>query len=314
MYFFPMSVHHLKPKVLNQPYIQGVHRVNQFLLGLPFFRGAGRIMQLLRNSLPAPGPDPLLLPTRWGFTLLFQPGTDPEGLEELIYRAGVYEMGTMLLMKKWIREGDFVLDIGANIGWMSLWMGRLTGNGGVVWAFEPHPDLFPRLKENIRFNDMKQIIPQACALGRKKESALLFDNPHINRGGASLIDSSAGENQAREVKVFPLDDWASRFPKAPRLIKIDVEGWELEVLKGAETILQSSDQPILILEYSLERPAHQEENELRAFLLGHGYSIWHQKRGKERWSRLVRINAGDPFPEHDNLICLPARETGGVND
>jgi FkbM family methyltransferase len=304
---FPMDNDQAQPKVLNHPYIQGIHRLIQFFLRMPAFRGSGIIMGGLQKRLSAPAQGPLILPTHWGFRIKIRPSSDPQGLEERIYRTGVYELGTMLQLKSLIRPGDFLIDVGANIGWMSLWMARQTERRGQVWAFEPHPGILPDLQENISLNAFSQIRLFSVALGSASNRMTLFDNPHINRGGASLIDSAEKANTSHLVKTRTLDSYIQEMPKAPRLIKIDVEGWELEVLKGAVELLKAPQPPVLVLEYSLERPAHPGEDELRNFLTEQGYSIWHQKHGKERWSPLVQIKPGDPFPEHDNLFCFPQK-------
>jgi hypothetical protein len=107
-----------------------------------------------------------------------------------------------------------------------------------------------------------------------------------------------------EIDIFCLD---SIFPKEfyPKVIKIDVEGFEMEVLKGAKNLIQRKH-PILIIEFSENREnTHNSASEMADFIGSLGkYRFFKLKGGKERKSKLVEITAEDEFPAHDNVICI----------
>jgi hypothetical protein len=92
----------------------------------------------------------------------------------------------------------------------------------------------------------------------------------------------------------------------PTMIKIDVEGFELEVLKGAQNILKKY-KPILIIEFSEDRDnVHTSSAEIVDFIRSHArYSLFKLAGGKERKSKLVEILSYEDLPKHDNVICIP---------
>lgn len=293
-----------KTKILNQWYFIGIHWIVQKILSFRTIRGLGALATFFQTLLPNPGPGKYLLETKWGVTVGFFPDLDPVGLESRLYRTGIYEMGVIRQLENWVQPGDFLIDAGANIGWLSLHMAALTGRKGQVWAFEPHPLMHQILLENISLNPHLVIKPFHKGLGHTFSESVLFENPHINRGGASFINSS-GESTGWPVSLIPLDSLVPEFPQSPALLKIDVEGWELEVLKGANQILAAAHRPKLIIEYSLERPATQKETELFDFLQAKRYSVWKLSNGKERRGELVPVKTPGDLPIHDNLFCWP---------
>ena len=89
-------------------------------------------------------------------------------------------------------------------------------------------------------------------------------------------------------------------------IKIDVEGWELEVLKGAANTLSGPTAPICIIEYSTLHPTYGGDTQDIYTLLceNNSYRIFCLKRGKEKPSRLLEIEDKENLPKHDNLFCF----------
>jgi FkbM family methyltransferase len=126
--------------------------------------------------------------------------------------------------------GAVALDVGANVGAYALAMGMWVGPGGRVFAFEPAPEAFHGLTRHVALNGLGGVVTpvRAAAAGRS--------------GTATLsVDGASGANRLQcggvQVAAITLDDFCARENVAPALIKIDVEGAELEVLRGArETI------------------------------------------------------------------------------
>ena len=152
-------------------------------------------------------------------------------------------------------------------------------------------------------NQLKNIVVGDFALGSVDGKTKIFENWQVNRGGASLLVKSE-QSASFEIDIFCLD---SVFPKEfhPKVIKIDVEGFEMEVLKGAKNLIQSV-KPILIIEFSEKREnMHASASEMAEFIRSLGkYRFFKLKGGKERKSKLVEIISVEEFPEHDNVICI----------
>lgn len=128
-----------------------------------------------------------------------------------------------------LEPGDFVIDVGANIGTVSLAIASRVGAKGKVYSFEPHPKIYSFLVDNINLNGFKQIIPHNKALGSKAGTVYLSDHSDDSQ---NTVESSGHIS----VKLDTLDNVV---PEEPiKLIKIDVEGYEGEVLMGASNILR----------------------------------------------------------------------------
>jgi hypothetical protein len=91
----------------------------------------------------------------------------------------------------------------------------------------------------------------------------------------------------------------------PKMIKIDVEGFEFQVLKGAANTIKIC-KPILIIEFSVSRDNQYDPFEMIDFIESFGfYEIFKLSGTKERKSKLIRINSREEFPNHDNVFCIP---------
>jgi FkbM family methyltransferase len=228
------------------------------------------------------------------------------GLETAIYHDGTYEAGTLDVSLRSLRPGDTFLDVGANIGLMSLAAGRAVGASGRVLAFEPVPGIYALLQQNVALNQSRNISALQLALGSCEEQRLIYDHEEINRGSASLVkpdDSRDGE----VVPVTTLDAFmAEHHLKSLRMVKIDVEGWELEVLRGGRGELSSHQAPILCIEYSdRHRIANGELLDIYRFVQSvNEYRIYRLPKGKDHPSKLRQIPPGSP--RHDNILLPPS--------
>ena len=280
------------------------HRLISFLRDLDL-RGIRRLsVDLPRILLPDPkSTGPHILQTIHGFKMKIDPSRD-SGVELSLFQTGTYEKGTLHLLRKFLQAGDTFIDVGANIGLMSVFAAGCVGEKGRVIAFEAHPETFEWLKDNIAINHINCIETRGYALGDENTTALIYDNWDINRGGASLVVKQA-DAIGHEVDVKVLDEVLPA-GIVPKVIKVDVEGFELQVLKGAkQTILQHK--PILIVEYSVHRDNRYEDTELIDYIESFGcYKLFKLSGTKERKSKLIEIRTREELPEHDNIVCLPS--------
>jgi FkbM family methyltransferase len=137
-------------------------------------------------------------------------------------------------LKKYLKAGDNVIDVGSNIGTLTLTAASLVGEKGKVVSIEPHPRTFGLFSKNIGLNRFKNIKSLNIAVG-EKEGHVNFSSKKsddLNR----VLQSSGGI----KVPILRLDEVVDRELKIA-LLKIDVEGYEKFVISGAEKVLKNID-------------------------------------------------------------------------
>jgi FkbM family methyltransferase len=206
-----------------------------------------------------------------------------------------------------LKENDFFIDIGSNIGLMSLHAAKILGGSGRVLSFEPQPSTYDILRKNIKLNHFANIEAVNIAIGSTNGTVDIYDNMEINRGSASLIKPNHTES-SNQISIKSLDKYLEehRINCNINCIKIDVEGWELEVLKGANKTLSGLNAPICIIECSTLHPTYGgARQDIYTFLRNaNSYRIFRLARGKEIPSKLIEIGHKEDLPKHDNLFCL----------
>jgi FkbM family methyltransferase len=162
-----------------------------------------------------------------------------------LHRAGLMGKEEAELLKKLVRPGMQILDVGANIGLYTVLLSRLTGAVGRVFAFEPEPHLFGILCENCGTNGANNVTPFQCAAGEANRRAA-FQRATFNSGDNRLGASKSGA-ESIEVEVARLDDVLP--VRTVDFIKLDVQGHELSALRGMEQLLASSPDVRVLFEF-----------------------------------------------------------------
>ncbi len=181
------------------------------------------------------------------------------------------------LLFKFVQPGMTAIDIGANIGATTLNLAKKVGSHGKVFSFEPSPYNFSQASINISLNNFSNIVLINQGLGNKKTTANLYNVNTNNRGMQRLLKDSAENNlyDKTEVEIDTLDTSMQKYNVTnPSIIKIDVEGYELNVLKGGiETIKKYK--PALFIELDDNNLKEQGSNagDLIQFLLALEYKI-----------------------------------------
>ena len=159
--------------------------------------------------------------------------------------SGIYERDNLKLLAALVRPETVYFDVGANIGWTVLNLANIA-KYGKVFGFEPDPFNFDRCQENLLQNNKFNCEVFPLGLGAKTGSVSMEVRTPSNRGGNRIAVSHTANN--REVKIVCLDEFEPIHKlSAIDLIKMDVEGYELNVLQGAKTLLQKH-KPILFIE------------------------------------------------------------------
>ena len=179
-----------------------------------------------------------------------------------------------------VEPGDVVVDVGAHVGRHTIPMARAVGDGGEVVAFEPLPNLWGRLSEEIQRNDVESIVTlHHCALsdaGGNSEFLYVEDSPGLS--GLKERTSHAGHEISRiNVEVKRLDEVVPEGKKIS-FIKVDAEGADFFILRGARRIL-SVDRPFIVFESGRINafPAKSydySEQEFHAFFDEIGYVLY----------------------------------------
>ncbi len=208
----------------------------------------------------------------WGFRMRAR--TFDRGLYLWMHRCGFMGAAERAAISRLVGPGMLVVDAGANLGLYSLLMSRLVGPTGRVVAFEPDPDLFALLKENCIANGATNVECNPLALGSKPDRMQLH-RPTLNSGDNHLGSrGNAAFRSSVAVDVATLD---SLMPGIrPDFIKVDVQGWELHVLRGMEGTLRAAENVGIFLEICpkwLRRAGESPEN-LYRYVRGLGFTFF----------------------------------------
>jgi len=169
----------------------------------------------------------------------YLPGRETDHIQRMIAeQRAFYEIELLEAIEDFIHEGDLVLDVGAHVGNHSLFFASQCGAD--VIAFEANEETRALLERQVELNDFaSRISVRACAVGRTGRGRLI-PGPESNSGKSRVSVDEQGA-----IPIVALDE--VELPRPPRLLKIDVEGMELDVLEGARTLL-SEHHPLLAVE------------------------------------------------------------------
>jgi FkbM family methyltransferase len=160
-----------------------------------------------------------------------------------------------------------VYDIGANVGFFSVLLARLVGPNGQVYSFEPSPANARQILYNARLNGFANIHVDVAAVGQSDGKAAFRLTDFSTTGKLESVGTVDVQTDAIAARMRQLDGMVSRGDiPSPALVKMDVEGAEIEVLKGANELLQTA-RPILLIEL------HNTHEEVGAILARHNYSV-----------------------------------------
>jgi FkbM family methyltransferase len=242
-----------------------------------------------------------------------------EGIDLTIYLAGAFELDTLSALKRLVKEGDTVLDVGANIGAHTLHLARLVGPNGRVIAFEPTDFAVAKLRANLRANpDLESRVAVHQAFLVAEGGAAFADTvPSSWPVDGSVPDDlrlgSCGMRVAGALAVTVDSVVAAAGGPDIALIKMDVDGNELEVLEGARSLLQRC-RPSIVMELApyVFRPI--EKFDAMVNLLGSfNYSFRRLASAIVIPAHAEALRAMIPFQGSVNVIALP-RETAGAKE
>lgn len=237
--------------------------------------------RLIRMGFVRPSAVPVEL--GWG-SMILNPG---DLVDRAIMTSG-WEGRELEWVRANLRAGDTFVDVGAHHGLYSIHASKIVGSEGRVIAVEPNPPSLERLRANIALNRLANVTVEPVAFGQAEGKLRLYSSASENTALASLAEANArqaGEStQSVDVPVIPMDVVMARLgAKRIGVIKIDTEGAEVLVLRGATETLRMH-RPVLVMEVV----DHQLRNlgsslaELEALLAAAGY----RQADKAEWNAL----------------------------
>lgn len=160
-------------------------------------------------------------------------------LTTLLMALGLWEGGTKRTFKRLTKKGGVAVDIGAHVGYYSVFLSKLVGEGGRVFSFEPSPVNFPLLKKNVF--KLRNIVANNLAVGDKAGTVSFYQSKK-GSGRHSLVSGRCDDVDEYKVEVVSLDQYFSQADLNDikiDLMKVDVEGFEPEVFRGAQNMIEA---------------------------------------------------------------------------
>lgn len=198
--------------------------------------------------------------------------TIDDGLFFRVFYEGVYEPELTLVFARYLRADDLILDVGGSFGWYATLFGGCASKGQVR-SYEPVPDTYEVLCENIRLNNQQQVVtPHQLCVGREC-GAVSF----VRTGNSGLGHVATGaETDTFDIPLVKLDDHACDWSSRVALLKVHVEGFELDVLKGASALLEAKVQPVVQVKLTDDRLKRYgvHRDDIAQELRSHGLSLY----------------------------------------
>jgi FkbM family methyltransferase len=210
-----------------------------------------------------------------------------------------------------VNEEDIVIDVGANIGLVTLPLSKFVKKNGKVYAFEPHPQNFEILSKNVAINSIKNIILENKAVSNYNGSAKLFDSWAKNEDGAAKLFRTEGQpSDFTETPVITLDTYFENIKLIDKIsfVKIDVEGVEYDVIMGMKKILEKNPKIQLIIEFIPRQLIAYGANpkEMLNFLISMNFKIYWFDYSKDKKMKIVDdvdgLIKGYPY-QSVNILC-----------
>jgi len=229
----------------------------------------------------------------------------------MVYFYGAYQKYELFCLRDLLknRARPVCFDIGANVGQHSLFLSRYCDR---VHAFEPYELVRRQLELKIRHNDISNIVVHDVGLGQQDSQLDYFAPRGCNTGTGSFVPSYATDNNRLigKLQVVDADRYISGLGLAKiDLIKIDVEGYEKNVLLGLKDTLREY-RPVLFMEFSAEtKHSFQGEDEMMS-MLPSNYGIKRVLTNRPRFA--VLANPGYTFSHFDfdvsggNIVLSPS--------
>jgi FkbM family methyltransferase len=217
-----------------------------------------------------------------------------------------------------LNEGDVVIDIGANIGYYALLESRIVGSSGVVYALEPVSNNYRLLEKNIKLNNITNVVPFRFAAGKETGDNEIYVGAKGNLS-SFIYRTNQQFTKKEKVHIVSIDDFLTERKIHPTLIRMDVEGYEVEIIKGMQQTLQQ--RPKLLVEVHSNLVKAEQLEQMFKTIYDNGYrgavvikernQLWMKRNGeiKPSLQHLTRLISGDTYAlGMGNIEYVPIEE------
>jgi FkbM family methyltransferase len=224
---------------------------------------------------------------------------DSRGAGMMIYADGWYDYDDMHFVRRYLRPGDAVIDVGANIGVYTLLAASVVGVEGRVVAYEPGRETFERLRENVAINGLTHVDLRRAAIGQTRGTVSFHQKQDVTNRIAVAGDATDPAGDLEEVPCLTLDEELAGSQFA--LGKIDIEGAELMAFRGGRRLLREGNPPVWLLELKdrLLRRYGGSARELAELLQEAGYELATYDADRVELSMLAR-----PWQYDGNALAI----------
>jgi FkbM family methyltransferase len=220
-----------------------------------------------------------------------------------LFLKGRYDPQVLWYMETLLSQDDIFLDVGANFGFFTVIGARLVGAHGRVYSFEPLQEACQYLERNIQLNSLENVTVSTVAIGASPGKAELYRFGDLPIGHTSLSPLGRSKWQSFTCDVVSLDAYVTRLDvRGVSMIKIDVEGSELNVLLGARRLLER-DGPAVILEINPKTAPFfgYTPEDLLTILRDLGYAfLMYQPRSR----KLAPLNTQSDLGDEGDIVCV----------
>lgn len=236
--------------------------------------------------------------------------------EILVYRK--WQPLETMLYERLIRPGDFVIDVGANIGFFTVLFAELAGSGGRVLAIEPEPNNARLLRKNVEQRGIAPAVTIAqTAVGSEPGTATLYVAASGNLGDNRMYFTeerhglaASKDRQTTDVPMTRVDDLVRDWPRVD-FIKMDIQGFEGHALAGMHDALTRNSDLLLFTEFFPfgMRAAGSDPMRFLNDLRGYGFEIWETLPGDRPLARIAQrddarfLERTEPNRGEANLLC-----------
>ncbi|MEI6160727.1 MAG: FkbM family methyltransferase [Roseococcus sp.] len=253
----------------------------------PLYSGCGTIANSAAwRAMMAGAPEEAVAPIRGTAARLIVPTGDFIGAA--VYGLGDLDPKVTWVARRILRPGDTALDIGANLGLVAMAMADAVGPGGRVEAFEPQPRFAALARRSAELNGFAHLTLHEVALGQR-DATVELHIPHENMGRASIGRAEGADEVIQVTQRHAGALLGSLHLGSIRLIKMDVEGYETEVVAGAEAFLRANPPDAILFELNDYEGAFRDQP-LIGQLMALGYRFAEIPRCLWR----MRLNRIDP--------------------